>query len=239
MLKRCCPWKIAYFSGQIQVKWSKSNLELIRNRTEWRTLLLVNKYQMGWSEIGNIWKVMTFLLKTSIYWLLQTQILAPEQNEYHFHMNNLDFSISPTVGGCELGGLRSSSPSQGQVHRGAAEVNLDLTRGTWAEVARGAHPLTPLKSPESKAKFTEAQPRWTWTWTRGTWVEVARGGKQVLRGEAEVYLLSSECNFNAMLTRREASTSRGWLVVVAHGLYLARHLPIHFMVLVFLTHRDG
>merc|ERR1711923_256973 len=24
------------------------------------------------------------------------------------------FSISPTVGGCELGGLRSSSPSQGQ-----------------------------------------------------------------------------------------------------------------------------
>ena len=39
-------------------------------------------------------------------------------------------SISPTVGGCELGGLRSSSPSQGQVHRGAAEVNLDLTRGT-------------------------------------------------------------------------------------------------------------
>ena len=40
------------------------------------------------------------------------------------------FSISPTVGGCELGGLRSSSPSQGQVHRGAAEVNLDLTRGT-------------------------------------------------------------------------------------------------------------
>ena len=39
-------------------------------------------------------------------------------------------SISPTVGGCELGGLRSSSPSQGQVHRGAAEVDLDLTRGT-------------------------------------------------------------------------------------------------------------
>ena len=24
-----------------------------------------------------------------------------------------NFSISPTVGGCELGGLRSSSPSQG------------------------------------------------------------------------------------------------------------------------------
>ena len=39
-------------------------------------------------------------------------------------------SISPTVGGCGLGGLRSSPPSQGQVHRGAAEVDLDLTRGT-------------------------------------------------------------------------------------------------------------
>ena len=26
-----------------------------------------------------------------------------------------DFSISPTVGGCELGRLRSSSPSQGQL----------------------------------------------------------------------------------------------------------------------------
>ena len=31
------------------------------------------------------------------------------------------------MGGCELGGLRSSSPSQGQVHRGAAEVNLDFS----------------------------------------------------------------------------------------------------------------
>ena len=39
------------------------------------------------------------------------------------------YSISPTVGGCELGGLRSSSPSQGQVHQGAAEVNLDLDEG--------------------------------------------------------------------------------------------------------------
>ena len=67
------------------------------------------------------------------------------------------------------------SPSQGQVHRGAAEVDFDLTRGTWAEVAWGAHPLTPLKSPESKSKSTE----------------VAPGGKQVLRGEAEVYSLSS------------------------------------------------
>ena len=41
-------------------------------------------------------------------------------------------------------------------------------------------PLTPLKYPESMSKYTEAI--------------------------AEVYLLSSECNFNAMLTRREAST---------------------------------
>ena len=65
---------------------------------------------------------------------------------WYFTWSYFVFSISPTVGGCELGGLRSSSPSQGQVHRGAA---LDLTRGTWAEVARGAHPLTPLKSPES------------------------------------------------------------------------------------------
>ena len=40
-----------------------------------------------------------------------------------------NFSISPTVGGCELGGLRSSSPSKGEVHRGAAEVNLDLDEG--------------------------------------------------------------------------------------------------------------
>ena len=40
------------------------------------------------------------------------------------------FSISPTEGGRGLGGLRSSPPSQGQVHRGAAEVDLDLTMGT-------------------------------------------------------------------------------------------------------------
>ena len=69
--EKALPMKNFFFSGQIEVKWSKSNLELIRNRTEWRTLLLVNKYQMGWSEIGNIWKVMTFLLKTSIYWLFK------------------------------------------------------------------------------------------------------------------------------------------------------------------------
>ena len=47
-----------------------------------------------------------------------------------------------------------------------------------------------------------------WTWTSCTWAEVAQGGKQVHRGVAEVYLLFSECNFSAMLTRREASTSR-------------------------------
>ena len=39
------------------------------------------------------------------------------------------FSISPTEGGRGLGGLRSSPPSQGQVHRGAAEVDLDLDEG--------------------------------------------------------------------------------------------------------------
>ena len=41
---------------------------------------------------------------------------------------NCIFSISPSVGGCGLGGLRSGPPSQGQVQRGAAEVDLDLTR---------------------------------------------------------------------------------------------------------------
>ena len=39
---------------------------------------------------------------------------------------NVINSISPTEGGRGLGGLRSSPPSQGQVHRGAAEVDLDL-----------------------------------------------------------------------------------------------------------------
>ena len=40
---------------------------------------------------------------------------------------------------------------------GIAEVDLVLTRWTWAEVARGAHPLTLLKSPnESKSNSTEA-----------------------------------------------------------------------------------
>ena len=33
-------------------------------------------------------------------------------------------------------------------------------------------------------------------------------GKQVRLGYASVYFLSSSCNFNAMLTRREASTQR-------------------------------
>ena len=40
------------------------------------------------------------------------------------------FGISSTAGGGELGRLRSSSPSQVQVQRGEAELNLDLTRGT-------------------------------------------------------------------------------------------------------------
>ena len=43
---------------------------------------------------------------------------------------NCIFSISPIVGGCGLGGLRSSPLSQGQVHQGVAEVDLDLMRGT-------------------------------------------------------------------------------------------------------------
>ena len=47
---------------------------------------------------------------------------------------NCIFSISPSVGGCGLGGLRSGPPSQGQVQRGAAEVDLDLTRDNLAEV---------------------------------------------------------------------------------------------------------
>ena len=56
-----------------------------------------------------------------------------------------------------LGGLCSSLPSQGQLQRGAAKADLDLTRGNWAEVAWGAHPLTLLKSPnESKSNSTEA-----------------------------------------------------------------------------------
>ena len=75
----------------------------------------------------------------------------------------------------------------------------------------------PSPSPSPQVQRGEAElDLGTWTWTRGTWVEVARGGKQVHRGVAEVYLLSSECNFNAMLTRREASTprrSRGVLVL--------------------------
>ena len=42
----------------------------------------------------------------------------------------LDFGISPTAGGGGLGRLRSSPPSQVQVQRGEAELDLDLTRGT-------------------------------------------------------------------------------------------------------------
>ena len=53
--------------------------------------------------------------------------------------------ISPTAGGGGLGRLRSSplSPSPSpQVQRGEAELDLGTwtwTRGTWAEVAWGAH----------------------------------------------------------------------------------------------------
>ena len=112
-------------------------------------------YSWGWGEDrlepaqlllgGAKAEIRMFMTEDLIRWIFVTQKLIRDI-----------FSISSTVGECGLGGLRSSSPSQGQVHLGAAEVNLDLTRGTWAEVARGAHPLTPLKSPESKSKSTEA-----------------------------------------------------------------------------------
>ena len=66
------------------------------------------------------------------------------------------FSISPTVGGCELGGLRSSSPSQGQVHQGAAEVDLDLDSG---DLSSGWAPrATSAQVPLVKSKFTSAAP---------------------------------------------------------------------------------
>ena len=111
---------------------------------------------------------------------------------------------------------------------------------TWVGVARGDPSQTPIKSIEAKLKSNEAKPSWTSTWPRWTWSEVAQGGGQVHRGQvhqsqvqvqrgaaeldldlaemdlAEMYLSSSECNFSAMLTRREASTprrSRGVLVL--------------------------
>ena len=111
---------------------------------------------------------------------------------------------------------------------------------TWVGVARGDPSQTPIKSIEAKLKSDEAKPSWTSTWPRWTWSEVAQGGGQVHRGQvhqslvqvqrgaaeldldlaemdlAEMYLSSSECNFSAMFTRREASTprrSRGVLVL--------------------------
>ena len=73
-------------------------------------------------EIGNRFFKQFFLFLNALCSGVSFKVQSPELW--------FDFSISPTVGGCELGGLRSSSPSQGQVLRGAAEVNLDLTRGT-------------------------------------------------------------------------------------------------------------
>ena len=86
---------------------------------------------------------------------------------------------------------------------------------------------TPTKSNEGKSKSNEAQPSWTWTWPNWTWPEIAQGEPiltlvestqghrvQVQRGGAELDLdldemaLSWSCNSSAMLTRREASTSR-------------------------------
>ena len=84
-------------------------------------------------------------------------------------------SISPAVGGCGLGELLSSPPSQGQVQRGG--LGLDEGDLSWSCTRCTAHPLTPHKTSESKSKSTAAI--------------------------AEVDL-----DFNAMLTRREASTPR-------------------------------
>ena len=99
--------------------------------------------------------------------------------------------ISPTVGGCELGGLRSNVDSEGGKYTSAiASVYLPPSSSTlrWSCTRRKAS--TPrlrlgvlafllvqlqLKSPSSKAKFTSAAPRWTWPWTRGTWAESVGG----------------------------------------------------------------
>ena len=76
-----------------------------------------------------------------------------------FHSPDWNFGISPTAGGGGLGRLRSSPPSPSpspQVQRGEAELDLGTwtwtwTRGTWAEVARGAHHwlLSSTPSPSS------------------------------------------------------------------------------------------
>ena len=89
---------------------------------------------------------------------------------------------------------------QVEVQRGEAELDFNLAEMDLTEVARGGPALTPLKATESKSKFNEAQPSWTWTWTRWPWAEVAtsvqcwRVGRQVHRGEAEVYLSSLRVN---------------------------------------------
>ena len=92
------------------------------------------------------------------------------------------------------------------LHRGR-NFGISPTAGGGAHHWLLSSPPSPSPSPQVQRGEAELD-LGTWTWTRGTWVEVARGGKQVHRGVAEVYLLSSECNFNAMLTRREASTPR-------------------------------
>ena len=80
------------------------------------------------------------------------------------------------------------------------------TRQHCTEVALGGPALTPLKATESKSKFNEAQPSWTWTRLRWTWlrctcpppsatsVQCWREGRQVHRGAAEVYLSSVRVN---------------------------------------------
>ena len=97
-----------------------------------------------------------------------------------------NFGISPTAGGGGLGRLRSSplSPSPSpQVQRGEAELDLGTwtwTRGTWAEVARGAHHwlLSSTPSPSSRS--------------RGV-LELGRGVLELkLHEEESKYLLSSD-----------------------------------------------
>ena len=76
----------------------------------------------GFSIISGV-EIICFLAKVLFSKLIDK--LSQQQQEL-----NWNSSISPTVGGCGLCGLRSSPPSQGQVQRGRAEVDLDYTRGT-------------------------------------------------------------------------------------------------------------
>ena len=119
-----------------------------------------------------------------------------------------NINVNRTVAEADLTDPGWGSTGQVQVRRGEAESDLDLTCTTSAGVARGSTLPTPLKSTKVKSRYNEAKPSCTWTWPRWTWAEVARGGRQVHRGAAEMYLLSPECNFSAMLMRRKASTSR-------------------------------